>query len=104
MLDIYFENNNTAAFAWEKEILIEETGMYYLWFVICDEELGAATVAGQTIWKNPTGTAWRSVAVTADLAELFGPAVDRGWTRTCHNWDPSTILLAVQSCHADPNA
>ena len=33
-----------------------QTGMYYLWFVICDEELQAATVRGQTTWKNPTGT------------------------------------------------
>lgn len=29
--------------------------MYYLWFVHCDEELSAATVAGQTVWKNPGG-------------------------------------------------
>lgn len=29
--------------------------MYYLWFVICDEYLSAATVRGQTTWKNPMG-------------------------------------------------
>lgn len=29
--------------------------MYYLWFVICDEDLSAAVVRGQTTWKNPTG-------------------------------------------------
>ena len=55
MLDIYFENNDTVAFSWEEAITIEETGMYYLWFVICDDELSAATVRGQTTWKNPTG-------------------------------------------------
>ena len=43
------------AFSWEEAITIEETGMYYLWFVICDAELSAATVSGSTIWKNPTG-------------------------------------------------
>ncbi len=55
MLDIYFENNDTVAFSWEEAITVEETGMYYLWFVICDDELSAATVRGQTTWKNPTG-------------------------------------------------
>ena len=43
------------AFSWEEAITIEETGMYYLWFVICDDELSAATVRGQTTFKNPTG-------------------------------------------------
>ena len=57
VLDIYFENNDTVAFSWEEAITIEETGMYYLWFVICDDELSAATVRGQTTWKNPTGDA-----------------------------------------------
>ena len=55
MLDIYFENNDTLAYSWEEAITIEETGMYYLWFVICDEDLASATVRGQTTWKNPTG-------------------------------------------------
>ncbi len=55
VLDIYFENNDTVAFSWEEAITVEDTGMYYLWFVICDDELSAATVRGQTTWKNPTG-------------------------------------------------
>ena len=71
MLDIYFENNDTVAFSWEEAITIEETGMYYLWFVICDDELSAATVRGQTTWKNPTG-ARRRLAVAKDCQ---GPVV-----------------------------
>ncbi len=55
VLDIYFKDNETVAFSWEEAITIEETGMYYLWFVVCDAELSAATVSGSTIWKNPTG-------------------------------------------------
>ncbi|KAK9820340.1 hypothetical protein WJX72_009196 [[Myrmecia] bisecta] len=55
VLDIYFENNETLAYSWEEAITIEDTGLYYLWFVICDENLAAATVRGQTTWKNPTG-------------------------------------------------
>ncbi|KAK9846593.1 hypothetical protein WJX81_007332 [Elliptochloris bilobata] len=55
VVDIYFKDNDTVAFSWEEAITIEETGLYYLWFVICDPELSAATVSGSTIWKNPTG-------------------------------------------------
>ena len=53
--DIYFENNDTTAQPWDEVITVEKTGMYYLWFVICDPDLSAATVEGATIWKNPTG-------------------------------------------------
>lgn len=55
--DIYFENNDTTAQPWDEVITVEKTGMYYLWFVICDPDLAAATVEGATIWKNPTGVA-----------------------------------------------
>ncbi|KAK9818476.1 hypothetical protein WJX74_008461 [Apatococcus lobatus] len=55
LLDIYFEDNQTIAYSFEEAITIEKTGMYYLWFVICDEYLSAATVRGQTTWKNPMG-------------------------------------------------
>jgi hypothetical protein len=46
VMDIYFENNDTKAYSWEEAITIEETGMYYLWFVICDEDLSSAMVRG----------------------------------------------------------
>lgn len=55
VLDIYFENNDTIAYSWEEAITIDKTGMYYLWFVTCDEDLSAVTVNGATEWKNPTG-------------------------------------------------
>ena len=69
VLDIYFENNDTVAYSWEEAITIEETGMYYLWFVVCDEDLAGATVRGQTTWKNPTGV----VLLLPELALLIGP-------------------------------
>ena len=55
VIDIDFEDNQTVAKPFEPSIPIQESGMYYLWFVHCDEELSAATVAGQTVWKNPGG-------------------------------------------------
>ena len=55
VIDIDFEDNQTTAKPFERSIPIQKSGMYYLWFVHCDEELSAATVAGQTVWKNPGG-------------------------------------------------
>lgn len=55
VIDIYFEHNLTVAKPIEPSITIKDSGMYYLWFVNCDEDLSAATVAGQTVWKNPGG-------------------------------------------------
>lgn len=55
VLDIYFENNDTRAYSWEEAITVEKSGMYYLWFVTCDDDLAAVTVDGATEWKNPTG-------------------------------------------------
>ena len=57
MLDIYFENNDTTARPWDSEFTVQKTGMYHLWFVVCDTDLVAATVEGATVWKNPTGAA-----------------------------------------------
>lgn len=55
VIDIYFEHNQTIAKPIEHSITIKDSGMYYLWFVNCDEDLSAATVAGETTWKNPGG-------------------------------------------------
>ena len=55
VIDIYFEHNQTVAKPVEHSITIKDSGMYYLWFVNCDEDLSAATAAGQTTWKNPGG-------------------------------------------------
>ena len=55
VIDIYFEHNQTVAKPTDRSITIKDTGMYYLWFVNCDEDLSAATVAGLTTWKNPGG-------------------------------------------------
>ena len=55
VIDIYFEHNQTVAKPTDRSITIKDSGMYYLWFVNCDEDLSAATVAGQTTWKNPGG-------------------------------------------------
>jgi len=37
--DIYFSENQTVAYAVDEAVTIASTGMYYLWFVICDPNL-----------------------------------------------------------------
>mmetsp|Transcript_1135 Transcript_1135/g.2014 ORF Transcript_1135/g.2014 Transcript_1135/m.2014 type:complete len:521 (-) Transcript_1135:1470-3032(-) len=53
--DIYFTDNDTVAYAVDEAVTITDTGMYYLWFVICDPNLAGVTISGQTTWKNPGG-------------------------------------------------
>ena len=60
VIDIHFERNSTVATTATavddlRAVTVESTGMYYLWFVTCEDALSAATVHGQTVWKNPTG-------------------------------------------------
>eukprot|EP00897_Mesotaenium_endlicherianum_P005253 jgi/Mesen1/4756/ME000242S03931 len=52
---IDFIGNDTVAEATGSEIRIDKTGMYYLWYVICDKNLADVSVSGATIWKNPGG-------------------------------------------------
>lgn len=53
--DIYFTDNDTVAYAVDEAVTITDTGMFYLWFVICDPNLAGVTISGQTSWKNPGG-------------------------------------------------
>ena len=70
VVDIYFEDNQTFAFPWEKAITIEEAGHYNLWFVTCDPELAGAQVQGNVTFrdailnKQEPDSAWRSMLWT----------------------------------------
>ena len=55
MVDINFMGNDTRVEAAHSEVVITDTGMFYLWFVICDKNLGGVSVSGSTVWKNPAG-------------------------------------------------
>ncbi|GJP36064.1 hypothetical protein CLOM_g20597 [Closterium sp. NIES-68] len=55
VVEINFFGNDTAVVAAPSEIRIKMTGMYYLWFVICDKSLAGVSVTGTTVWKNPDG-------------------------------------------------
>lgn len=55
VVEINFMGNDTVVTAAPSEIHITHTGMYYLWFVICDKNLAGVSVKGSTVWKNPGG-------------------------------------------------
>ena len=99
VLDIYFENNDTAAYAFEQAITIEETGMYYLWFVTCDEDLSSATVRGHTTWKNPTG---QRLCVLLSI-DVHMPCVHPLLLASSANRCPSVAQDPRQVCPNDPS-
>ncbi len=77
VIDIHFEHNSTvatpaAAVDDSRAVTLQSTGMYYLWFVSCEDALSAATVHGQTVWKNPTGYL-PGEAPARVIFELLGP-------------------------------
>jgi len=53
--EIWFDDDNVEARAFEEAMSVEVTGMYYVWFVVCDPEHAGVRVRGKTIWKNPDG-------------------------------------------------
>lgn len=54
-LQIAFEGNNEEAKMDFQTIEINKTGMYYLYFVVCDPQLKATLISGRTVWRNPEG-------------------------------------------------
>eukprot|EP01024_Parvocaulis_polyphysoides_P036503 TRINITY_DN3244_c2_g2_i2.p1 TRINITY_DN3244_c2_g2~~TRINITY_DN3244_c2_g2_i2.p1 ORF type:complete len:544 (+),score=43.31 TRINITY_DN3244_c2_g2_i2:45-1634(+) len=54
--DLDFIGNKTEArLANHDGAIITKTGMYYLWFVACGQDLASLQVSGHTVWKNPFG-------------------------------------------------
>jgi hypothetical protein len=53
--EIWFDGDDTTARSDVQAVSVDETGMYYLWFVVCDPEHAGVRVSGKTIWKNPDG-------------------------------------------------
>ncbi|KAK4742542.1 hypothetical protein SAY87_000543 [Trapa incisa] len=51
----FFEGQNEQAVMDPITVEINNTGMYYLYFVICDPELAGTLIEGRTVWRNPDG-------------------------------------------------
>ncbi|XWS09512.1 hypothetical protein CRYUN_Cryun40dG0090900 [Craigia yunnanensis] len=51
----FFQGNNEEVKMDLETVEINNTGMYYLYFMICDPQLKGTLIKGRTIWKNPNG-------------------------------------------------
>ncbi|GER50876.1 lung seven transmembrane receptor family protein [Striga asiatica] len=54
-LQTSFEGNNEEASMVLQTVEINKTGMYYLYFMVCDPELKGTLISGRTVWRNPAG-------------------------------------------------
>ena len=51
----FFEGKNEVVNMSPLSVDINGTGMYYLYFMICDPQLKGTIIKGRTIWRNPEG-------------------------------------------------
>lgn len=65
----FFKGNKTQVTMSPETVVINKTGMYYLYFVICDPGLDGTLIRGRTVWKNPNGYLPGKVA---PLMKFFG--------------------------------
>jgi len=65
----FFKGNKTEVNMSPETVVINKTGMYYLYFMICDPELDGTRIKGRTVWKNPDGYLPGKVA---PLMNVFG--------------------------------
>ncbi|KAG2317233.1 hypothetical protein Bca52824_020355 [Brassica carinata] len=65
----FFKGNKTEVTMSPETVVINKTGMYYLYFMICDPGLDGAVIRGRTVWKNPDGYLPGKVA---PLMKFFG--------------------------------
>ena len=54
-IQTFFEGKNEEAKMDPRTIEINNTGMYYLYFMFCDPVLEGTLVSGRTVWRNPDG-------------------------------------------------
>ncbi|MQM04653.1 hypothetical protein Taro_037456 [Colocasia esculenta] len=55
VLNTYFSGTYLSARMEPRDIYINKTGMYNLFFISCDPKLKGLKMSGKTLWKNPTG-------------------------------------------------
>ena len=53
--EVWFDGDDETAKSDVQAVSVRETGMYYVWFIVCDPAHAGVTVSGRTMWKNPDG-------------------------------------------------
>ncbi|XWS13043.1 hypothetical protein CRYUN_Cryun36dG0003400 [Craigia yunnanensis] len=51
----FFQGNYEEVKMDLETVEINSTGMYYLYFMVCDLQLNGTLIKGRTVWKNPNG-------------------------------------------------
>ncbi|KAL9275214.1 Transmembrane protein 87A-like protein, partial [Drosera capensis] len=54
-IKISFEGTNEETTLSLQTVYVNNTGMYYLYFMFCDDKLKGTIISGSTVWKNPDG-------------------------------------------------
>ena len=53
--EVWFDGGDLVARSDVQAVSVDESGMYVLWFVVCDAQHAGVRVRGRTLWKNPSG-------------------------------------------------
>ncbi|XP_052174267.1 uncharacterized protein LOC127789344 [Diospyros lotus] len=54
-IQTFFEGTSQVAKMEPRTVQINNTGMYYLYFMFCDPQLKGTVIQGRTVWRNPGG-------------------------------------------------
>ncbi|XXG40032.1 hypothetical protein AAC387_Pa01g0845 [Persea americana] len=54
-IQTFFQGKEEVVKMVPEEVVIDSTGMYYLYFMFCDPQLKGLTITGRTVWRNPDG-------------------------------------------------
>ncbi|XP_059641160.1 uncharacterized protein LOC132283252 [Cornus florida] len=54
-IQTFFQGQGQEAKMNPESVEIKKTGMYYLYFIFCDQELKGTVIRGITVWRNPEG-------------------------------------------------
>ncbi len=97
--EVWFDGGDLVARSDVQAVSVDESGMYVLWFVVCDAQHAGVRVRGRTLWKNPSG--YLPGAKTA-LLPFFGFATSAHlglgflWAIACAtNW---RYVLGLHNC------
>lgn len=97
--EVWFDGDDLIARSDVQAVSVDESGMYVVWFVVCDAQHAGVRVRGRTLWKNPSG--YLPGAKTA-LLPFFGFATSAHlglgflWAIACvTNW---RYVLELHNC------
>jgi len=97
--EVWFDGDDVIARSDVEAVSVDESGMYVVWFVVCDAQHAGVRVRGRTLWKNPSG--YLPGAKTA-LLPFFGFATSAHlglgflWAIACvTNW---RYVLELHNC------